>query len=276
MFLEEWAAQYAGARGVSAKYSEHLRLAARALGRTAGQPLQTGDLSASVVNRHLERLLERERSDSHRANQRRLLLTLWRHAARRGLAPPLPDMEDVASVRVRQQLVECWTVAEVRRLVDTAESGPGFCGGIPARLYWPSYFRAAWDTGLRGVDLRAVRIGAPAAQFAIVQHKTGRRIWLQLRPATLAAIETCVSAQPGRAMVWPLFGRIETWRKAARQIVRAAGLPGSIGRLRASSGTDVETHHPGWGHRHLGNSAAVFERHYLGAMPLNQPLPAEL
>lgn len=42
-----------------------------------------------------------------------------------------------------------------------------------------------------------------------------------------------------------------------------AGLSGSIGRLRHSSGTAFEISHPQRGHEHLGNTRKVFEGHYL-------------
>ena len=86
------------------------------------------------------------------------------------------------------------------------------------------------------------------------------------------------SFPPDRELIWPLWGRLGCWRRAAKRLVRAAGLPGSIGRLRHSSGTAVEIKHPGRGHEHLGNTRAVFERNYLDHQMIegNKVLPDSL
>lgn len=275
MLLDQWAAAYAARRDACPKYAENLRAAARGLSRTAGGPVRTAELSADLLNRHLRSLAARLLSDQHRANQRRLLLTLWRSAARRGLAVT-PPLDDVATVRVRDRLVRAWSLEEVRQLLAAAESAPGACGTIPARLYWPSYVRAAWDTGLRGCDLRSLEFAWLKARVQYVQRKTGRRIWLSLRPATLQAIAACHSAQPSSRLVWPLWCHMRNWRLAAADLVASAGLAGSIGRLRHSSGTAAEGANPGRGHEFLGNGRAVFERHYLAEPPSDRPLPPEL
>jgi hypothetical protein len=83
---------------------------------------------------------------------------------------------------------------------------------------------------------------------------------------------------PDRPLCFPTWGRLELWRREALRLVKLAGLSGGIGQLRHSSGTAVELHHPGRGHEHLGNTRAVFERHYLDLdqTAFERPLPPEL
>jgi hypothetical protein len=59
------------------------------------------------------------------------------------------------------------------------------------------------------------------------------------------------------------FDRTPEWfRLRFRGLVQKAGLHGSFKTLRKTSGSLVELSHPGTGHKHLGNSRAIFERHY--------------
>lgn len=56
------------------------------------------------------------------------------------------------------------------------------------------------------------------------------------------------------------------------RIVARAGLFGTFKRLRKSSGSLVEAAAPGMGHKHLGNTRAIFEKHY-EARRLTRPHP---
>jgi hypothetical protein len=116
----------------------------------------------------------------------------------------------------------------------------------------------------------------PDGRLQIIQRKTGGRHVAQLRPSTIAAIDA--TFPPARRRCWPLYCCLREWRRAAAELVRSAGLSGSIGRLRHSSGTAAEVAHPGRGHEHLGNGRAVFERHYLDPLAVmsDPPLPPEL
>lgn len=60
-----------------------------------------------------------------------------------------------------------------------------------------------------------------------------------------------------------MWASAESFRKEARKLISAAGLPGSLKWLRSGSGSNFERLHPGRGHEHLGNTRAVFEAHYL-------------
>jgi hypothetical protein len=97
-------------------------------------------------------------------------------------------------------------------------------------------------------------------QFITVRHKTGRRVAVGLYPATLELIDA--TFPPERKLIWPLSVSREWMRQTFCKIVEIAGVSGSLKWLRAGSGTSVDELH-GHGEQHLGNSRAIFERHYL-------------
>jgi hypothetical protein len=76
--------------------------------------------------------------------------------------------------------------------------------------------------------------------------------------ALRATLEVCP-----RSLVcpWPASG--ETFRDQVERLVHRAGVrPGTWKWIRRGSGTDVELQARGAGHRHLGNTPAVFRASY--------------
>jgi hypothetical protein len=262
MDLKEWASRYVDNRDVTDAYANQLRWAVMAFERTIGRTVDLADLSPELVNRHLKATRDTLKPET-RKTHRRVLLTLWQAAADDGLAPE-PIRRKVMPIRVPDKLQRAWDVDQVRMLLAAADRLKRYYPhGIAKRDYWRSYVMAAWDTGLRGCDMRKIAqsdIGDDG-RIVLVQKKTGRIIRTCVRAETLAAINN--TFPPDREQVWPLWARMELWRREASKLVRAAGLKGSIGQLRHSSGTAVEQLNPGHGHEHLGNTRAVFERHYL-------------
>lgn len=274
MRLLEFVTQYSLARDISAAHIAQLRYAVMGLEKFAGRPICTCDLSPELLNNYLRQMREQHCSDSYRKSRRMNLLLLWGAAADAGMAGE-PSRRKIMRILVRDRVTEAWTVEQVRQLLSVARELTGTIFNVPRRLYWPSFIAASWDSGLRGVDLRSLERNWIQPSMQIIQRKTGRRIRVQLRSATIDLIRE--TFPPDRALIWP-HGCIRHWREEAQKIVRAAGLPGSIGRLRHSSGTAVERISPGSGHRHLGNGRKVFEQHYLDESQLEdtRPLPPEL
>jgi len=278
MKLSDFAAQYAAQRDVCEEYVEQIAVVVRSFDRHLGHAARFDDLTADAVNSWLSSLRVGGLAPGTRHSRRRVILTLWQAAADRDMVSE-PRRRLIAQPRRRDRLVRAWSEDEVCRLLVAAEqlSGPLGATGIDAGLYWSSYVRAAWDTGLRGCDLRSLERGwiSPTGRLQIVQHKTGGRLTVALRRSTLDAIAR--SFPPDRRLIWPRWCCLRYWRVQARRLVRSAGLIGSLGQLRAASGTAVERAHPGRGHEHLGNSRRVFERHYLDPLAVaDPPLPPEL
>lgn len=262
MTLEKLVDTYSASRDVCASYVDQLHWFVHALEKTENRILSVADLCAELINRHLQSVRDKIAPET-RKNRRRMFLTLWQAAADAGLTGE-PNRRKVMRIKIPAKVQRAWTIDQMRTLLHTSEQWPGrYPCGIARSRYWCCYIMAAWDSGLRGCDLRRIRRDEIArnGRLVIVQHKTGRLIRLQFRPQTLAAIAE--SFPPDRELVWPLFGRLATWRREASRLVHAAGLQGTIGRIRHSSGTAVELKFPGQGHEHLGNTRAIFERHYL-------------
>jgi site-specific recombinase XerD len=277
MNLASFVRQYAAGRDVSDRYVDQLRWFVSAWEHAEGRTLTLDDLNLDAINRHLRSTRERL-SPETRKSRRRMALTLWQAAADELLLPE-PPRRKVMAIRVPDKLQHAWTLDQVRLLLRATDRLRGFYqGGLRRREYWRSYVLAAWDTGLRGCDLRRVEFASiqPTGQIVLIQHKTGRRHEVRLSATALAAVQE--HAQPARKLVWPLWGRLERWRREAQALVRKAGLTGSIGQLRHSSGTAVELANPGHGHEFLGNTRAVFERHYLDRtlLPSERPRPPAL
>lgn len=269
MELQQWAAAYVAGRDVSGGYADQLRWCAAAATAAAGGPVRVAELSVDCVNGLLRRWRDAGLAGSTRRNRRRMLLTLWQAAADRGLAGQ-PARRLVAMPKAVAGPRRAWTVAEVSRLVRVAEAVGG--------PYWASYVRAAWDSGLRGCDLRRLERSAigPDGRAAVFQVKTQRPVCVHFRASTLAAIAAVVPAD--RRLCWPMACGLRHWRAQAARLVRRAGLAGSIGQIRAASGTAVEILAPGQGHLHLGNTRAVFLAHYLDPLAIanGRPRPPEL
>jgi integrase len=260
--LAEFVERYIASRDISDGYSDQLRNLVRSFEASIGQTVYTESLTPELANRHLKATRERMTPET-RKSHRKMLLTLWQAAADAGLTGE-PPRRKVMPIRVPDKLQRAWDVEQVRMLLAAAERLRRYYPhGIERRAYWRSYIMAAWDSGLRGCDMRLVPREAIGddGRCVLVQHKTGKIRKVHFRPETMAAINE--TFPPNRETVWPLWGRLEQWRRDAKKLVILAGLKGSIGLLRHSSGTAVEVQCPGRGHEHLGNTRAVFEKHYL-------------
>jgi integrase len=282
MTLDQLVERYVQSRDLSVGYVNQLRWFAAALCRTAGGMVDVQSLAPSLINGHLRECRERGLSDETRRSRRRMFLTLAEAAIDEGLAPEFTRRR-VMRIKRRARVIRAWNEEQVRALLAVARAAKGkHCDGVQRAIYWGSYVPFGWDTGLRGVDIRTIHRddlllpdGTFKESFVVVQNKTGKRVRHHLRDSTRAAMATLpVRAGP----MWALWGRLENWRREAAKLVRKAGLPGAIGRLRHSSGTAVERICPGRGHEHLGNTRQVFEAHYLDAeqIPDDRPLPPAL
>lgn len=286
MRLLDFVQLYTSVRDVKQSYVVQLACCVRQLEKIVGRPVRVDQLDVDVIGHALRRWRQQGLADQTRQNRRRMLLTLWHDAADRQLVPP--PHRRVAPVKVRQSIPKTWNYQQVQQFLRAAEGFPGLVSArrLPVRrsTYWSSYVCAAWDTGLRGCDLREMTAAdilrhpqTGEAVVQLVQVKTGRVLYAHLQPATVKRIEKCLAEHP-RERIWTLWGRVDQWRRQAARLVQLAGLPGSIGRLRHSSGSNVELLHPGQGHLHLGNTRKVFERHYFAPevsryhKPTPQPL----
>lgn len=278
--LRDYAEQYVRLRDGSPGYRRQLLWCVGFVEQWAGRPLSVVELSDVIIRdyvfAHRGRLAPRTLR-----NRRNMLLRLLNHACddeTLAARPSPPRRSARPAIRVAAANVSTWTIGEVRHLLATAGTlSKEYPSHMSASLYWCSWIRAAWDSGLRGCDLRSLARHwiNDRGVLTITQAKTGKRHYACFRPSTLAAIDQLWN--DSRRFVWPLFCSLSEWRKEAADLVKLAGLSGSIGMLRHSAGTHVELHHPGHGPLFLGNTPDVFYQHYFDrSRAAGQTMPEEL
>lgn len=278
MYLATLADAYADRVEASAGHRYQLKSVIRSLGQFVSTEPRSDHLNEATVNGYVAWLRANGRADSYRRSRLTYLMLLWRDLADDGEIPP-PKRKKLTRVRVADRITRTMTIDQVRQLLPVADGLDGrYSHGIARAGFWGSYIRAAWDSGLRGCDLLRLRTDCitPLGAVVIVQNKTGKRLWGQLRTGTLALLRSTMP--PNRALAWPLWASQEMFRREAKAIFEAAGLSQfSLSYIRSAAGTAVERT-TGDGHEFLGNTRKVFEEHYLDETQLEPHgrMPPEL
>lgn len=280
MTLQDYLNRYNTRNDIKPSTLEHYGWVIRSVRSFAGDVKLT-DLSDDLCNRWLLWLRDGGRSPFTVHSWRNAFLVIWRSAWREGLAP---QPGEIRRIRLPDPAKEVWSPAEVARLVDFSAVLRGKFRGL--RIERCEYFRtiiqAAYDTGLRQSDLHRVTVASilNSQRMGVQQQKTGRTVVVRVHPQTLEAIRKFVDGAT-RETVWPIWSRRRgTFAKTFRLIVSSAGLCGTFGRLRKTSGTEVERLDHGSGWLHLGHSSPeTARRWYLNperAYDVDRPLPPPL
>jgi integrase len=243
--------------------------------RWAGRPVRLDELDEASVSEWLRDYSATVKPHTVKG-KKSMLLALWRAASDDGLASE-PTARRVRRVRVPELVPTAWTKAEVEQLLATVARLPRRhrCG-LRRSVWWDLAVRVAWDSGLRWGDLVALRVDqiGQDGTVSITQSKTAKVSTFRLSPTTLDALRTTLAACP-RDLVcpWPASG--ETFRDQFGLIVQKAGIRAGTWRwIRRGSGSDVEQQLEGAGHRHLGNTRAVFDRSYGDPTIIGRTTPA--
>ena len=148
----------------------------------------------------------------------------------------------------------------------------------PRSVYFRVLIMIAYDTGLRRCDLlRITREQIDAdGRFVLVQRKTKWPVLCQVGQDTLQAIDA--------SLLYPrkcIFGGVNIGfiGEQFRAIVKAAGLKGSLTKLRKTSVTAMEGIMPGSGQEHLGHKYGdTTRRFYIDPRLIGskRPLPPRL
>lgn len=164
--------------------------------------------------------------------------------------------ERVRTVKTKPLDPEAWTPEEVDKLVKA-------CAVLPGDQCWRMQLAilVGYYSGLDSIDIRRLEQKDIEDDGTIVfrRSKTGKRVIVKI-PAPLVALIR--SRCPRGRCCFGITHSREWFRKLFAKVVQHAGLFGSFKKLRKTSGSNVERIAPGTGHRHLGNSRAIFERHY--------------
>lgn len=243
--------------------------------RELGHEPTTADLTSRITNLWIISLAS-QLAKGTISSYRGRLLTLWRYAHRLELVQEWPSR--VRKVKVPRGQCDSWTDCEVAALIAEASKIRGNLSspkaqGIPRAGFLVCAIAVMHAAGTRPGDIR--RIGwnnLRGEQLSWIQHKTGKPISRPL-PAWLVAM--IHRTFPRTRELW--FGGVISYNRMRLYFARIserAALVGTMRKMRRSSGNSVEEKHPGFGHRHLGNTAAVFEAYYADKSRLSSGVPS--
>lgn len=250
---------------------EQLAVAVVVLDHWHGSPVTLSHLSDRLLQRFLADYVKQHHPATVNS-KRRAILTLWRFAYDEGLVNELPRR--VPKLKEPLRLPEAWTVSEVERIICEARQVPGVlvgsCYPVPKRHFWPALLLAVYESGGRIGAVRQVRpcdvsLADRYMIFRAETQKDFRPKFCPLGDQAIAAIAAIYSEHC--PLVWPWPYSREWLERSFKKILHRAGVRYGRGRgglfhkLRRTSGSLVEAN-GGDGSRHLGNSRAVFNKHY--------------
>ena len=252
---------------VSAEWGHQLEVTIRQLDKWAGRKVGVGDLSEPFIRRFLADFHARH-APATTNGKRRHLLALWRLAHREELLDHGPCASRIPLIKDPGPDVQAWTAEEVSRIIVSARMELGQICGIPSRDWWVSFLMVCYDCGSRRGETLAVAprdLDLDAALVCFRRTKTKKVKWAPLSADTVNAIRRIWD--PLRAKVWSWVHTTNYLEKRIKAILKRANVPHGAGhgglfhKMRKTSGTFVDV--AGFdGSKHLGNTRAVFERHY--------------
>ena len=273
--LRDFLSDYCLTRDIKAGTIRQYQIVVDLIDRWAGRPVRLDELDERFASAWLRDYAETVKPHTVRG-KKSMLLALWRAAADEDLCDE-PRARRVRRVRCPQNVVTAWTKTEVERLLVAASWMPRWhpCG-LRRAAWWDLAIRVAWDSGVRWGDLILIKVAsiAPDGACTITQSKTGKVSTFRLSGTTLEALRATLADCP-RDLVcpWPASG--ETFRDQVDRLVAKAGIrAGTWKWIRRGSGTDVELQARGLGHRHLGNTPAVFRASYEDQSQTGAGVPA--
>jgi hypothetical protein len=183
---------------------------------------------------------------------------------------------DVRSVRVDPDLLECFTAREIEAQIKTAGRMRGvLTNGMPNAHFWPLAIHSGYGIAVRQADLLSVpRTGVAGDGTYVFQpsktRRYGKALPVRFPPAAMYYIRRHAHE---KAVPWPHSQ--EHFRQEFKALLIAAGVRRGCWKwLRRSAGTYAELEKAGSGHRLLGNSPRIFQRHYDASATID-PRPIE-
>lgn len=247
--------------------ADQIGYAIKVLDEWHGSPVKLSDLSEPFLRGFLHAYLAAH-SASTVNSKRGHLLAVWQCAWEEGYLPHPPRRRKVPKAKTILAVPEAWSPAELGRILQSCAKCRGNVCSIPTAAWWRSILLVAYDTGERRRALLAVEpadVNLERGFIVFKATKTKRQRWCKVAPETVDAMRVIYVGERSRLWPWPY--RIECLNRALCRILLRAGVRfgrpsgGVWHKFRRTSGSLVEQA-GGDGSRHLGNTRAVFERHY--------------
>lgn len=206
------------------------KIAVNCLGRSLGREATDDDLSDDSITLWMGRLLTADPPLSINTVRERVnrITALWGWLAKRNPGMRWPT---VVKPQAPDSLPQALTEAQIRRLFSSARKERGAIGGVPADIWWTSFFGFVWATAERKAAAMALRIEcldlvAGVATIPPASRKGGRK-WgvYQLWPELLPLLREAVAVCPQRDLVWPWDRCPGAYYTAYNRILRGAEIP---------------------------------------------------
>ena len=251
------------------------RNAIRRFEQWCGLPVQLNELSEPLLSRWIRHEQELGQLGARSIkNKRADILTVWRHASRKGLATR--PSEDVRSVKVDKPVPRAWDMEELKKLLAVAEKAPGYFGnGLPRREYLWALLKTAYETGLRRDDLFRLDVARDIdaqGRISTIQGKTRQGHTPAIRVDTreaLLRLRDRLKLDGYRYADTPLRWMHEPrdmyhWLK---KLCGQAGIDyGALQHLRRTGATHCEREQPGSAMSYLGHKTpGLAYAHYVDA-----------
>jgi integrase len=244
-----------------------IEMSIRVFERWAGRQLSLADLSEDLIRQFLATY--RQTHSAATTNSKRCqLLAIWRCAWEEDYLPAPPKARKIRKAKAIPTIPEAWSASQVGAILEATASVKGSIAGITAAWWWRSLLHVAYDTGERRSAMLATKVSdVTLAGPWIVFRRTKTKVprWCPLSAEAPASCSRIYD--PTRPLMWPWPFSREWLDKSLRSILKAAGVPygrssgGLFHKFRRTSGTLVESN-GGDGAKHIGDTRAVFERHY--------------
>lgn len=255
---------------------QQLAIALGLYGRFLERPPEVSDLNKASILSWM-RWLSDGRAPRTVNSKRSALVTLWHHAAERGLIGPPPK---IPKRKEPVRIPVAWTLEEVDRIFAACDSLSGCWSGVPVPLCWKLGLLVFWDTGCRlnltmGLETRHVDLGSGIliAPAALLKGGRADRVYY-LHQQTLALIAD--SRPQNRRFLFPFpWKRRQIWPHL-RKILDGAGLPSDRARMFHCIRRSAESYAAAergieWAAAAIGHSVEVARKSYISPMIVRPP-----
>ena len=233
--------------------AEQLSVAVNLLDNWQGSPVQLSALSTDLLSDWLHHLKQSGRSPRTINGRRASIITLWKHAAKKKLAPAF-DPDDVPRIKTPRRLPTSWSVDDMRKMLPHIEDSwlktfISFIYETGCRLSSATLLTwSDWDSERRIMTLPSETSKTGIEQRVKVSKTTADSIDL-LKPLIAVKSSKIFPCQRDKRPMW----------RRLRKALKAAGLPHGrrdlFQKIRRTNATQAAVHgSPEIAQRQLGHT----------------------